>query len=126
MPSLLWRWHEWLSEYDFDIEWVSAAQMKTADALSRRRYRDGDYGTMDKPFPRRDPLWGREDADENDARTRSDDDFWIDISDDEVDLVGQPADAEHHHHDHHHLDDLFGTGQGGPSVKQLQLFELYK
>ena len=26
----------------------------------------------------------------------------------EVDLVGQPADAEHHHHDHHHLDDLLG------------------
>ena len=36
------------------------------------------------------------------------DDFWIDVSDDEVDLVGQPADAEHHHHNHHHLDDLLG------------------
>lgn len=36
------------------------------------------------------------------------DDVWINVSDDEVDLVGQPADAEDHHHHHHHLDDLHG------------------
>ena len=34
------------------------------------------------------------------------DNVWKDVERDEVDLVGQPTDAEHHHHDHHHLDDL--------------------
>ena len=36
------------------------------------------------------------------------DDIRINVSDDEVDLVGQPAHAEDAHHDHHHLDDLLG------------------
>ena len=76
MPSLLWRWHSWIGEYDYDIEWVSASKMKLCDGLSRRRYDPGDYGVMKPPMPRRDPLW-ESDAPIEEARTRLDDDFWI-------------------------------------------------
>ena len=78
LPALLWRWHQWIAEYDYEIEWVSAAKMKMADALSRKEYREGDYGTMEVPYPKRDPLWAG-DAPLEDARKQMDDDFWIDI-----------------------------------------------
>ena len=71
LPALLWRWHQWIAEYQYEIEWVSASKMKVADALSRKRYKEGDFGTMDPPMPKRDPLW-KEDADLKEARTRED------------------------------------------------------
>ena len=74
LPALLWRWHQWIAEYQYEIEWVSATKMKMADALSRKRYKEGDFGTMDPPMPKRDPLWS-EDATLEDAKERDDDDF---------------------------------------------------
>ena len=78
LPALLWRWHQWIAEYDYEIEWVSAAKMKMADALSRKRYKDGDFGTMEVPYPKRDPLWAG-DASLEDAQKHDDDDFWINV-----------------------------------------------
>ena len=52
--------------------------MKMADALSWKRYKDGDFGTMDVPYPKRDPMRAS-DVSLEDAQNRDDDEFWIDI-----------------------------------------------
>ncbi len=39
-------------------------------------------------------------------------DLWMSVGQDEVDVVGQPADGEDAHHHDHHLDDLRGNARG--------------
>ena len=52
--------------------------MKLVDGLSRKGYKPGDQGTMQIPYPKRDPQW-RSDPPVHEARQREDDEFWIDV-----------------------------------------------
>ena len=80
LPVPLARWQEILNaDYDFDFEWVPGTQMKGADALSRKKYRDGDEGIMNDVIDREDPLWINSDVDPEAAAVEESDEFWIPI-----------------------------------------------
>ena len=100
LPALVWRWQQWLNDYQFEIEWVGAQKLRLADSLSRKRYEQGDQGNMETPMPKRDPLW-KEDAALADAQDPDNDDFWIDLmkkkfhrTEDGKEDVGVETDAE--------------------------------
>ena len=78
LPSVLQRWQEVITgDYEFDFQWVPGTQMKGADALSRKKYVDGDDGNMAEGKLREDPLWLDCDVDPSEASEREDDDFWL-------------------------------------------------
>lgn len=64
-PSLLYRWQDVLSEYDFKIEYVPGKRMQHVDGLSRKTYKEGDFGTI------------RDLPDFNIAQISTDDNFWL-------------------------------------------------
>jgi len=64
-PSLLYRWQDVLSEYDFKIEYVPGKQMQHVDGLSRKTYREGDVGNI------------RDLPDFNIAKFSTEDEFWL-------------------------------------------------
>ena len=79
LPSKVFRWQQALADYDFTIEYVSAAKMSGPDSLSRKGYKEGDAGNMeciDAPMNKREPLW-HSDFDSEQARIRTDDEFWL-------------------------------------------------
>ena len=79
LPHPLHRWQEALNaDYEFDIEWVPGTQLKGVDALSRKKYKDGDNGNMED-IRLRDPVWAECDVDPEQAASRTDDDFWMPI-----------------------------------------------
>ena len=80
LPVPLARWQEILNaDYDFEFEWVPGSQMKGADALSRKKYKDGDNGIMADFIERDDPLWLQCNVDPETAATSESDEFWIPI-----------------------------------------------
>jgi hypothetical protein len=81
VPSTLFRWQQLLQGYDFQVEFISGAKNRLADALSRKGYHSSDYGDMKPPLPHREPLWesGQKAIDPKIARTSVSDDVWIPI-----------------------------------------------
>ena len=80
LPAVLQRWQEILTgDYEFEFQWVPGSQMKGADALSRKRYVEGDYGNMADIKLREDSLWAECDVDPEEAAVREDDEFWLPI-----------------------------------------------
>ena len=80
LPVPLARWQEILNaDYDFDFEWVPGSQMKGADALSRKKYCNGDEGIMADIIEREDPLWMNCEVDPETAAVDESDEFWIPI-----------------------------------------------
>ena len=78
-PSIVFRWQRLLADYQFEIMWVSSSKIKAVDALSRRKFENGDTGNMGPILPRRDPIWGEDEFDEEVAATSMDDNFWGDV-----------------------------------------------
>ena len=78
-PAQVFRWHAALADYDFTVEYCPATKMKGADGLSRKKYKPGDEGVMSNFLPRREPMWGEDEFDEEMARTTTDDSFWSDV-----------------------------------------------
>ena len=64
-PSLLYRWQDVLSEYDFHIEYVPGSRMGHVDGLSRKGNHKNHQGTI-KDLP-----------DMDQARESVDDEFWL-------------------------------------------------
>lgn len=64
-PGLIYRWQDVLSEFDFDIKYVSAAKMTHVDGISRKPYAINDKGNI-RDLPEYDT-----------ARQSIEDDFWI-------------------------------------------------
>ena len=64
-PSLLYRWQDVLSEYDFQIEYVPGTKMGHVDGLSRKGLHKNHLGTI-KDLP-----------DMDQALKSVDDDFWL-------------------------------------------------
>ena len=78
LPSPLHRWQEALTaDFEFEFEWVPGTQLKGVDALSRKKYKDGDDGNMADAKLRTDPIWAMSDVDPEEAATRTDDEFWM-------------------------------------------------
>ena len=67
-----------MTEFDFEIQYVPAGQLKLVDALSQKPYKDGDHGNIIPLLPKRDKLWDDK-FPVTDARRTTDDEFWIEV-----------------------------------------------
>ena len=80
LPNPLHRWQEALTaDYEFEFQWVPGSQLKGVDALSRKKYKEGDDGNMADVKLRADPIWAMSDVDPQQAAEREDDAFWLPI-----------------------------------------------
>ena len=77
-PHLYCRWQSLLTEFDFEIHYVPAGQLKLVDALSRKPYKDGDNRNIILLLPKCDKLWDDK-FPVADARRTTDDEFWIEV-----------------------------------------------
>ena len=81
VSAILFRWQQILQGYFFEVEFISGAKIKLADALSRKGYHDHDYGDMKPPFPSREPLWesGQKSVPPHLAKTSESDEHWLPV-----------------------------------------------
>ena len=75
----IFRFQQQLTDFRLDIRYTPATQMALADALSRKKFREGDFGSFDELAPLREERWDAEHVKSirSEAEIRMDDDFWL-------------------------------------------------
>ena len=75
----IFRFQQHLADFRLDIRYTPATKMALADALSRKRFKEGDFGSFDELAPLREERWDAEyvKSVKSDAEIRADDDFWL-------------------------------------------------
>ena len=78
----IFRMKQHLTDYNLDIVWTPASKMGLADALSRKTFKEGDWGSLDELAPLREERWDSDFFKENleEAKTNTSDEFWVPLT----------------------------------------------
>ena len=75
----IFRMKQQLNDYQLDIRYTPATQMGLADAISRKKFKENDWGTMEEIQPLREERWDIEYVEKvkKDVQRRIDDELWL-------------------------------------------------